>query len=124
MVIAMNYIGMKVIHKSRFGTGIKPIICFTTIILLGVFPFDAGIIRPIHKTVLKKMGLPPLFLIPFPNNVLGRHKKNLRGFLKKALLRYAHQNNQAEMVLRDTYDEKAVAARTNEPETGFTFRQG
>ena len=50
--------------------------------------------------------------------------KKLRGFLKKALLRYAHQNNQAEMVLRDTYDEKAVAARTNEPETGFTFRQG
>jgi len=49
---------------------IKPIIRFTTINLLGVFPFDAIIIHPNLKTVLKEMGLHPLFLTSYPNTVL------------------------------------------------------
>jgi len=68
-------------HVASINDRIKHTIRFTTIDLLRVFPFDAAIIHPNLKTILKEMSLPPFFLIPFPNTVL-----ILQGSLKEALL--------------------------------------
>ena len=48
-------------HVASINDRIKHTIRFTTIDLLRVFPFDAAIIHPNLKTILKEMSLPPFF---------------------------------------------------------------